>query len=107
MGLKISPYQMIRTFLLAEEVIQCNCHDPGNTIQWEQVRLNLPESKEYDPCLPWVSKVRVDNWVAVDFVTYVDDIRAMGGSRLECWMASRRVSQLVAYLGIQDAATKQ
>jgi hypothetical protein len=70
MGLKLLPYQTIRAFILAEEIIRGHHCDVSNVFQWERVRLNLPGSREYDPHLLWVSKVRL----AADFFTYMDDI---------------------------------
>jgi hypothetical protein len=50
--------------------------------RWYKVRLNLPGSPEYDPELPWVSKVREDgNTMAADAFYFVDDARPTAPQR--------------------------
>jgi hypothetical protein len=71
------------------------------------MRLNLPGSDDYNPELPWVSKVRADGSMAVDVHVYVDDLRVTGQTEVECWRASQRVSSVLASLGSQDAARKR
>lgn len=72
------------------------------------VRLNLPGHENYDPWLPWVSKIRKeDGHVASDFWTYIDDLRNTGPTEKECWASSRRIATICSYLGIQDAARKR
>lgn len=45
------------------------------------VRLNLPGKEDYDPNLPWVSKVWMsDGQVAADLFIYLDDARTTGSS---------------------------
>jgi len=66
-----------------------------NIFRWEWVRLNLPGSEDFDPSLPWVSKVFWDYTeagvpfvqIACDFVTFVDDIRVAGYSLEATWQA--------------------
>jgi hypothetical protein len=44
--------------------------------------MNLQGSANYNPRLPWVSKVReADGGLAADVVTYVDDARPLGPKR--------------------------
>ena len=58
MGFAASPYNSIKMALVAEEICKGNRHEEGvgidgkelNPFQWKHVRLNLPGSKEYDPC---------------------------------------------------------
>lgn len=107
MGAKSSPYQTIRAMLWAEDVIRGNRHSPDNPLRWDFVRLNLPGSKDYDPTLPWVSKVRSDGFIASDFFIYVDDCRSTSPSLYEAWQTLRRISSMLGYLGIQDAARKR
>ena len=74
----------------AEERIRGNRKDPVNIFRWDRVRLNLPGSKEYDPKLPWVSKVRKeDDMIAADLFTFMDDFRPTGPSKREAWLAGR------------------
>ena len=109
MGVRSSPFNTIQSFGIAEETIRGDPSMGSNPFRWDGVRLNLPGSADYDPQLPWVSKVR--NWatgvIASDFFSYVDDIRPSGPSESECWAAARRIAGLCSYLGIQDAARKR
>jgi len=89
MGCKVSPFQTIKAFLLAEEIIRGNRRDPKNPFWWERVQLNLPGEVNYNPRLSWIAKLRVDDKVASDFFTYVDDIRTLGSSEVDCWIATR------------------
>ena len=89
-----------------DETIGGDPTDPGNVSRWDHVRLNLPASNNYDPSLPWVSKVRLDGKVAADRVIFVDDVRTSGNSEQECWDACRKVGQKCSFLGIQDASRK-
>jgi hypothetical protein len=43
---------------MADEIIQGGQSDEDNVYQWVKVRLNLPGDENYDPNVPWVSKVR-------------------------------------------------
>eukprot|EP00980_Cylindrotheca_fusiformis_P016627 scaffold4978_cov106-Cylindrotheca_fusiformis.AAC.1 len=61
MGLKSSPYQAVQAVLVAKETVLGDRTDSDNAYRWDVVRLNLPGSKEYDPTLPWVSKIRIDD----------------------------------------------
>jgi hypothetical protein len=107
MGLKPSPYQTTQAMLFAEDVIRGNPNDPNNVFRWNNVRLNLPGSPEYDPTLPWTYKVRKDGTPACDFFFYVDDNRTTGNTEQEAWLAARRVASVCSYLGIQDATRKR
>jgi hypothetical protein len=115
MGFGPSPYTSIRQNLLGEEVVRGDRHDPTNIFRWDRVRLNLPGSDKFDPCIPWVSKVvmcesadghRCER-IACDYVTFVDDVRAAGYSLEATWQAMRRIASMVNYLGIQDAPRKR
>ena len=75
MGLKSSPYQAVQAILVAKEVILGERSDSSNVFRWDDVRMNLPSSPEYDPSLPWVSKIRFDDRkIAADLFIYVDDV---------------------------------
>lgn len=106
LGLKPSPYQTTQAMLFAEDVIRGNPEDKKHVLRWDDVRLNLPGSEEYDPSLPWVYKVRRDGSPAADFFFYVDDNRTTGDSKQEAWLAARKVASVCSYLGIQDASRK-
>ena len=113
MGLRSSPYQAVQAMTFAEEVILGEPRDETNPFRWDRVRLNLPGQRGYDPSLPWVSKVRTvvhpreRAAIASDVFIYVDDIRVTGPTEVESWAAARRVSGVLAHLGIQDAARKR
>jgi len=108
MGLKNSPYNAIQGALMLDEVIRGDRHDPANIFRWDMVRLNLPGRMNYQPELPWVSKIRCeDGELACDFVSYVDDSRTSGNSCAEALAASRKVACTMNWLGIQDAARKR
>jgi hypothetical protein len=108
MGLKSSPYQAVQVVMVAEEVIKGDRLDPDNVFRWDVVRLNLPGSEDYDPTLPWVSKVRMsDGKIAADLFIYVDDARSTGSNYEESRMTAQRTASTFNYLGIQDAARKR
>ena len=87
-------------FLIAEEVIRGDRHDPSNPLQWNGIMLNLPGTRQYNPSIAWLSKRRTDGSLASDFVTFVDDLRlaAQGGKRVR--ELGHTVSTKQAYLGI-------
>jgi hypothetical protein len=108
MGLKPSPYQAVQGMMVAEEMIKGDRTDPKNPFRWDVVRLNLPGSDGYDPALPWVSKIRLDDWnIACDIVIFVDDLRVTGPEKHECWKAGQRAAQVLNHLGLQDAPRKR
>jgi hypothetical protein len=59
-GLKSSPYLVVKGTHLAEESVFRDRHDGSNPLQWSSIHLNLPGSASYDPQLPWVSRLRTD-----------------------------------------------
>ena len=93
-------------FLIAEEVIRGDRHDPSNPLQWNGIMLNLPGTRQYNPSIAWLSKRRTDGSLASDFVTFVDNLRlaAQGGKQVR--ELGHTVSTKQAYLGIQDALRK-
>ena len=108
MGLKPSPYVAIRYLLLGSEIIRGWRKDPKNALRYDEVRLNLPGMANYNPRLPWVSKIISNTQrIASDYVGYVDDLRPVGESEAACTQCARRVSSLLGYLGIQDASRKR
>ena len=82
MGFKPSPYNSVKTALVAEEICKGNRFETEkgadgkelNPFQWHSVRLNLP-GPGYDPTLSWVAKLCADGRMACDLFTYVDDKR--------------------------------
>jgi len=106
MGWKALPYLTIQSRLLAEEFVQGNRMDEQNAYQWHSVKLNLPGSAVYNPCLLWVSRVRRDGEIAGDSPTYVDDVRVVSTSLTQCWHLAHQFASRMAYLGIQAAGRK-
>jgi hypothetical protein len=108
MGLKPSPYQAVQAMMVAEEAIRGDPKDPQNPYRWDVVRMNLPGQIDYDPTMPWVSKIRFgDNCIACDVVIFVDDLRVSGPTKDEAWGASQRAAAVLNHLGIQDAPRKR
>jgi hypothetical protein len=107
MGLTSSPYQACQGMGFAEEIVRGRAEDRNNIFRWDRVRLNLPGSREYDPTKPWVSKIRDNGTIAVDFCTFVDDARPTGPTPRETWLAARRIASKFSYLGLQDAPRKR
>jgi hypothetical protein len=107
MGLKPSPYQAVQGLGFAEEKIRGDRKDPKNIYRWKKVRQNLPGSKNYNPRLPWVSKIRDDGKIAADLFAFMDDFRPTGPSKKEAWLAGRRAASMLNHLGIQDAPRKR
>jgi hypothetical protein len=108
MGLKPSPFQAVQAMMVAEETIRGDPKDPKNPYRWDAVRMNLPGQTDYDPTLPWVSKIRLgDKCIACDVVIFVDDLRVTGPTKNEAWQAAQRAAALLNHLGIQDAPRKR
>ena len=103
MGFKASPYNSVRMYLVAEEVIRGDCHDPNNAFQWSHLRLNLPGSKGYTPSRSWISKQRGDNSLASDVVCFVDNQRVTASTSARIAKAGHAISTKESYLGLQDA----
>ena len=108
MGLKSSPYQAVQAVMVAKQVALGDRMDRKNAFRWDAVRLNLPGTESYDPSLPWVSKIRLDDGqIAADLFIYVDDGRITAPSKEECWLATRQATSRLNGLGIQEAARKR
>jgi hypothetical protein len=114
MGFSPSPYNSIKMALVAEDVSkgdrrQSKVGGDGrelNPFQWETVKLNLPGSRGYDPCVSWITKRRKDGRIACDVFTFVDDKRVTGPDAELTWQASHTLASTQSYLGIQDAGRK-
>jgi hypothetical protein len=107
MGVTSSPYQAVSGLTVADEIIQGDRFDEENIFQWVKERLNLPGNLDYNPNLPWVSKVRKDGQIAADLFTFVDDLRPTGPGATECWLPARRAGSILNWLGLQDASRKR
>jgi hypothetical protein len=101
MGFKSSPYNSIRMYLVLEEIIQGDRHDPNNAFQWYSILLNLPGTRGYKPALSWISKCRNNRTLASDFVCFVDDLRITGQGRWQVREAGHAISSRQSYLGFK------
>ena len=106
MGFRSSPYNSVKMYLIAEEMIRGERLDSENPFRWHHAELNLPGTTSYNPARAWVTKRRVDGSLASDIVVFVDDKRLVGSGQQEVKDAGHRCSTREAYLGIQDALRK-
>jgi len=108
MGLRTSPYHVVQGMLWAQEIILGDRLSEMNVFRWERtIKLNLPGSEDYSNLEPCVCKVRMNGILASDINIYVNNSRTTACSEAECWKASQRVSSVLGYLGLQDAARKR
>ena len=79
MGFRASPFYAVFFYYMAEEFIRGNHLDQKNALRWDEIVLNLPGERDFNPALPWCMKwdSKVGNIVA-DIITYVDDLRTFG-----------------------------
>ncbi len=77
-----------------------------NLFQWKGIHLNLPGTKDYDPCVTWISKRQEDGRIACNVFTFVNNERVFGPDEGLTWQASHALASKQSYLGIQDAARK-
>ncbi len=106
MAFKASPYNSVRMYLVAEEVIWRDRHNSTNTFQWTHLRLNLPGTKSYTPLQGWISKRQMDGSLASKSVCFVDDQRVTAPSSKQIIEARHVISTRESYLGLQDALRK-
>ena len=107
MGLRPSPYTAVKGILWADEVIKGRSKKSGQCFSMGTSQIESAWRRDYDPTLPWVSKVREDETLAADLFIYIDDLRPTGPTEDETWRASQRTSSVLAWLGLQDAARKR
>jgi hypothetical protein len=106
MGFRSSPYNSVKMYWIAEEVIKGDHHDQKNAFRWDHILLNLPGTTRYYPSKAWILKRRKDGALASNVVTFVDDKRIMAGGEEDLVEAGHTISTKEAYLGIQDALRK-
>ena len=106
MGFRSSPYNSVKMYLISEEIIRGDRHDPLNAFQWDHIRWNLPGTRDYNPSEGWVTKRRTDGSLASDVVVFVDDERVIGSGNDRVVEAGHALSTRESYLGIQDALRK-
>ena len=105
MGFTSSPYLCCKFFGWTVDIIYGDRWDVGNPYRWDRIRINLPGSPTYDPTQPRLCKMSGD-LIAAMLEVFVDDIRTVGATMERCRRATRRASQILQYLGQQDAARK-
>jgi hypothetical protein len=98
MGFRAPPYNAIKVYLIAEEIIRGDRHDQTNAFQFDHVRLNLPGTSKYNPTEGWVSKRRKDGSLASDFVCFVNDQRVTGEGKEGVAAAGHAISTRESYL---------
>jgi len=69
---------------------------------------NLPGSRNYDPRRPWWYRFdAINNKIAANFASYVDDIRVNDEGDKECQQTTHCIASKINYLGQQDAPRKR
>lgn len=106
MGMKPSGYVATKYAFLALEMIQGDRHEPKNPHAWDRVRLNLPGSKEYDPQVAWVSRIKTCGSLAGGVLMYIDDLRPVADSFEGCWKIGHATACGYGYLGVQISSRK-
>ncbi len=101
-----SPYNSIKMYLVAVEILRGDRHDPTNAFQYGYIMLNLPGSERYNPSIAWISKRRADGSLATDFVCFVDDQRLAREGEERVKEGGHALSSREAFLGLQDALRK-
>ena len=105
MGFTSSPYICCKFFGWTVDIIYGDRWDQANPYRWDSIRVNFPGSPSYDPTQPRLCKM-LGKLIAAMLEVFVDDIRTVGSSMIRCRDATRRASQLLQYLGQQDASRK-
>ena len=107
MGFKPSPYNSVKMYLVAEEILRGDRLDLSNAIQYDHIRLNLPGTAGCNPSLAWISKQeRKDKSLATDMVCFVDDQHLAGAGKERIKKGGHQMSTREAFLGLQDALRK-
>jgi hypothetical protein len=105
MGFRPSPYIACKLFGWTIDIILGDRWNAENPFRWNSMSSNFPGASNYKPSQPRLCKMW-DKYVAAVIEVYVDDIRSIGHSEINCRDATRRASQLLQYLGQQDATRK-
>jgi hypothetical protein len=109
MGVRSSPFNCVRAYLISEEVIKGNRKEKNNPFRWDRVKFNLPGQIGYDPSKPWMfCWDDVDQVMASFVISYVDDLRT-GSNRdkQDCERVTHVSGSKLNYLGEQDASRKR
>jgi hypothetical protein len=106
MGLMSSPYVAIKGTHLAEDFVFGDRFNPRNPFRWETIHLNLPGMPAHDPTQPWVARRHSDGQIAAGALRFIDNVRLVGPSEEECWLATHTLASRYGYLGLQIATRK-
>lgn len=109
MGVRSSPYNCVRAYLISEEIIKGDRRAPENPFRWHRVVFNMPGTQGYDPAKPWMFRFDdVGQNMAAFVLSYVDDLRTGSNSGLRgCEQVTHVTASKLNYLGEQDAARKR
>lgn len=109
MGVRSSPFNCVRAYLISEEIIMGDRKAVNNPFRWDRVVLNLPGSKNYDPSSPWIYRFDdIGKTMAAFVQSYVDDLRTGSSQgRRECEKVTHVAGSKLNYLGEQDASRKR
>jgi hypothetical protein len=109
MGVRSSPFNCVRAYLISEEIIKGDRRARSNPFRWHRVILNLPGTQGYNPSRPWVYKWdEVDQAMAAFVLSYVDDLRTGSSKgRQDCERVTHVAGSKLNYLGEQDASRKR
>ena len=105
MGLTSSPYVTGKMFGWTIDIIVGDRWDPKNPFRWDTAQVNLPGMPTYDPSQPRLVRSSEGN-IAATLEAYVDDLRVLGYSELNCHAATSRAAKILQYLGQQNATRK-
>jgi hypothetical protein len=106
MGLKASPYSLVRMYFVTGEIIWRDRHNRSNAFQWEHLHLNLPGTRTYKPSQAWISKCRADKSLDSNFVCFVDNTRVAAANSQHIIKGGHAISTHKSYLGLQDTQHK-
>ncbi len=106
MGFRLLPYNTVKLYLVAEEILRGDRHDHSNAFQYKHIRLNLFGTPAYLPSLSWVSKRRRNGLLASDFVCFVDNQCVAGEGVEGVAKAGHALSSRESYLGLQNTLRK-
>lgn len=109
MGVRSSPFNCVRAYLISEEIIKGDRREVSNPFRWHRVVLNLPGQSGYDPSKPWVYRYDdIGRSLAAFVLSYVDDLRTGSSKgREECERVTHVTGSKLNYLGEQDATRKR
>jgi hypothetical protein len=102
MGFRSLPYNSMKMYLIVEEILKGDRHDPGNAFQYDQVHLNLPGTADYDSLIAWLSKQWSNGLLASGFICFVNNQHIMGAGSAQVIKVGHALSSRESYLELQD-----